>query len=137
MCFQAPDASQSEASVVSDGCSSPSGVAVEQLLDTRSPVRDLVTTGDAETQVSEHHLTWYVRSQYASIAECSVRAKALSEGMAHKAAASGLTFKHLAASHRRKGRHGLASLFNDSTAGFVRVTKSNRIIDSVNDYLTK
>ena len=78
MCFQAPDASQSEASVVSDGCSSPSGVAVEQLLDTRSlrdgsrtPVRDLVTTGDAETQVSEHHLTWYVRSQYASISECS------------------------------------------------------------------
>ena len=66
-----------------------------------------------------------------------VRAKALSKGMAHKAAASGLTFKHLVASHRRKGRDGLASLFNDSTAGFVRVTKSNRIIDSVNDYLTK
>ena len=67
-----------------------------------------------------------------------VRAKALSKGMAHKAAAaSGLTFKRPVASHRRKGRDGLASLFNDSTAGFVRVTKSSRIIDSVNDCLTK
>ena len=62
--LQAPDASQSEASVISDGCSSPSGVAVEQLLDTRSlrdgsrtPVRDLVIIMLISASTSAEDLT--------------------------------------------------------------------------------
>ena len=62
-------------------------------------------------------------------------AKALSKGMAQKAADSGLLLCHLLLSFHRGGRDGIVDLFSDKTGGAVRVTRSSRICDSVLEFI--
>ena len=59
----------------------------------------------------------------------------LSKSMCDKVAGSGLTLNPLRVAYRRGGRKGLETLFGEKVRGKVRVTKNERVIDNVCNYL--
>ena len=61
--------------------------------------------------------------------------KVISKGTARLIAGSGLKFCHLCVVYKRNGIDGLRRLLSDVSHRRVRVTKSERIITAVADYL--
>ena len=53
-----------------------------------------------------------------------INTKALSKGMALKAAESGLVYHHLQLCYKHAGRDGICSLFSDESSGRMCITKS-------------
>ena len=66
----------------------------------------------------------------------AVRAKAISKGMAKKAADSGHSFMHVRLAFRRGGADGVIGLFGDKQKGRPRVTNRRQIAQSISDYCT-
>ena len=57
--------------------------------------------------------------------------KAISKGMAEKAASTGLTYRHLHLAFQRQGELGIKALFGEPFSGSVRVSKNARVISSL------
>lgn len=61
--------------------------------------------------------------------------KVISKGIARLIAGSGLKFCHLCIVYKRNGTDGLRRLLSEVSYGKVRVTKSERIITDIADYI--
>ena len=62
--------------------------------------------------------------------------KAMSKGMAAKAASTGLTYRHLYIAFQRQGQQGIKALLGEPFSGSVRVTKNTRVISSLVNHFT-
>ena len=60
--------------------------------------------------------------------------KVISVGMSSKIAESGLTLAHLHLAYQRNGKEGIKDVLSEMTDGRVRVTKSQKIIDSISGF---
>lgn len=60
--------------------------------------------------------------------------KAVSKGMCHTIAYSGLSFEHLKLAFYRNGRQGVMDVLTEEVNGKARVTRSKKIVDSISDY---
>ena len=63
-----------------------------------------------------------------------ITAKAISLGIAEKAATSGLTFTHLLLSFQRGGNEGLSNVLKEKFNGKARVTRRKQIIEKICDF---
>lgn len=61
--------------------------------------------------------------------------KVVSKSMAKKNAGSGLSMHHLHLAFERNGCDGIRAIFTELVNSSVRVTKSNKVIDEVSNYL--
>lgn len=60
--------------------------------------------------------------------------KAVSKGMCHTIAYSGLAFEHLKLAFNRNGRQGVMDVLTEEVNGKARVTRSKKVVDSISDY---
>ncbi|XP_052212334.1 protein PML-like isoform X3 [Dreissena polymorpha] len=87
-----------------------------------------------ERAILAYNVSLNVASNIKSL-QTMIDKKVMSQGVARKAAGSGLQLKHLRTVSKRNGLSGLRSLLSEVTNGQIRVTKSEKIICAIASYL--
>lgn len=95
------------------------------------------STFSPEYSLSSHAYSKQVGNNLPSLQNLIER-KIISKSIARSIAGSGLCYKHLVLAFKRNGRNGIRDIFSERCEhNHVRVTKSNKIIDTVSDFFSK
>ena len=89
-----------------------------------------------ERAIKAYDISQHVASNIPSL-QTMIDKKIISKGIARSIAGSGLQFQHLCVVSKRNGVEGLKSLLSEVSNGQIRVTKSEKIIMGIANYISQ